>query len=173
MLEFRSNARTIRVCKSTFATRGNDGRVRAILEHVLTSHLAMRVMELICFSSMFIGESKTRRKSSPFPTAEAAPFQQRRHLSAVVKLMAIVNNWRPSTRRRLSATPDEAFRVLSAPGIINLRGPLAQKIGYVIEIVVGAWNSFAEYLGFERLVRMSAPYQRLVSPLAQFQMIPN
>ncbi|CDF39110.1 adenine specific DNA methyltransferase [Chondrus crispus] len=173
MLDSRSNARSFRVCKSTFATRGTDGRVRALIEHVLTSHLPMRVMALICPSFTFIGESKTRRKSSPFPTTEATPFQQLLHVSAVVKLMEIVNNSRPSKRRRLDATPDEAVKVLSVQGLTDLRDPLPQKIGYIIETVVGAWNCFAEYLGFQSLERMSAPYLRLVSPLAQFEVIPT
>ena len=173
MLDSRSNARTFRVCKSTFATRGNDGRVRALIEHVLTSHFPMRVMALICPSFTFIGESKTRRKSSPFPTAEATPFQQLLHVSAVVKLMAVVNNSRPSKRRRLNTTPDEPYKDASIPGLADLRDPLPQKIGYVIETVVGAWNFFAEYLGFESMEKMSAPYLRLVSPLAQFEVIPT
>ena len=95
------------------------------------------------------------------------------HVSAVVKLMQVVSNSRPNNRRRLNTTPDGPFKDLSIPGLTDLRDPLRQKIGYAIETVVGACNFFAEYLGFECLQRMNVPHLRLVSPLAQFKVIPN
>ena len=176
LLDSRSNARTFRICKSTFVTRGSDRRVRALIEHVLTAQLPIRAMALICPSFTFIGESKTRRKSSPFLTAEATPFQQLLHVSAVVKLMAVINQWKPSKRRRLdkdASMSDETFHLPSIPGLTSMKDPLPQKIGYVIETVVGAWNCLAEYLGFDNMEAMSVPYLRLVSPLAQFEVIPN
>lgn len=148
-----------------------DSRVRDLLLHLLAKGRdGLPVPSLGCtfFCQRGVGpQPKLSTRRSPFYTCPATPFQKLLFLTTVCSLRRLVDTkWKRNKRRRVTHSQTNAS-VSSAPSssstpfipdLHDLKRPNAQRIGYAVQRVTEAWDTFAQYLNSSSCEQLLLPY---------------
>lgn len=173
-IRMQSHAQSFRIVQGCIV-RGlhPDRRVRDVVEDVLQRVPSFSPYELLCsfFSSTSTsGRTQAKKRFDRFNTKLATRFEQLLFVSAVMSLHDIrQSDMAKNKRRKLSQT--SYFSRREIPGNKRDVRSVSQRIGWALQQVSTAWDTFAQQIGFSGVEEMVLPYICMRRPNYFFQVL--
>lgn len=136
----------------------NDFRVRYFLQELMNRNIPIRWNSTVC--NMFCdrdGGETSRNKV--FLTQPCSRFEQLFYLSCAT-LLALARSKCKKRKRNSTAQSSQHsfFQKFLVKTLSKFEGSPPQRVGWAIQKIIRAWDSFARHLGFKGIEHMIIPY---------------